>query len=123
MDYIGVVEAANNFDLAVEAAEHLGIGKKFLANDLQSNDAIHLPVSCLEHLAGPAFTETFQQEIRSQHEVGASPLEKLIRLIGGQPTALKQVAGQAARVGETSLQIGQDELIALRQVEESGLAD
>jgi hypothetical protein len=47
-----------------------------------------------------AFAQPVQNTVGTQEKIVATPLEKLIRLIGGEPAALDQIAGQDTGIGE-----------------------
>ena len=74
------------------------------------------------------FAKLFEEEVGTQEEFVAAPEEQLIDLVGSQPVALHQLAGQGLRVGEASEQ-GRRQLtklsrfqqaVRLEGVEESG---
>ena len=91
-------QLAEDLDLAVETADHLGIGEQLAANHFQGNGSPQVLVPGLEDLAGAALAEAFDQDIRTQQQTLTVVEKKLIDLVRGQPAALEQVAGQRPRL-------------------------
>src|SRR5262249_38221709 len=114
VDYVRVLELTDDLNFAIEAGDHVRIGKQLLPDQLQSNRAVHLLMLGLEHLAHSTFTAAFQEAIRTQHQVLSAALEQLIDLVCRQPTALQQLLTQSARVRKAFLERS-NELLLLRR--------
>ena len=67
--------------------DHFGVGKQLRADHLDGDDPLEQTVPRPEHLAGPAFAEAVEEDVRRQTEFRPSPVEELIDLIGREPAA------------------------------------
>jgi hypothetical protein len=76
----------------------------------------------LEHLPHAALAEPFEDDVLPQDEVVAAAEEDLVDLVGGEPAALQQFAGQGARLGEARLELARD-LVELRRGQQRQLAE
>ena len=85
-------------DFALEAAHDLRVGQQFLTDQLQGNDAVHVLVPGLEHLARAPFAQALQEQVGPHRQPGAASLKELIDLVRGHPATLDQLAGQDPRV-------------------------
>ena len=95
-DDVGMVELGGGADLAVEAAHGVGVVQPVLADELEGDDAAQLPVAGLEDLRPCRPRRAFQQDVGAEQQVAAAALEELVDLIGRQPAAADQLAGQGA---------------------------
>ena len=93
-DQVRMIELGCHADFAVKALDRLGMGQPFFANDLDGDGPVHELMAGLEHLSHAAFAQAFQQQVRSQHQLGAAPLENMVGLVGGQPAALHQLLSE-----------------------------
>ena len=103
-DDVGVVELRGGADLALEAADGVGVLQALLADDLDGDDAAELPVAGLEDGAHAALAEALQQDVGAEQQARALALEELVGLVRRQPPPTDQLAGQGARLGKGGLQ-------------------
>ena len=68
-DDVGVVELGGGADLAVEAANGVGVVQPLLADELQGDDLAELPVAGLEDLAHAALAQPLQQDVGAEQQV------------------------------------------------------
>ena len=100
VDDVGMVQRGGGPDLAVKAPHRSRVGQAIGLDHLERDDLAQLPVAGLEDLAHAPFPQPFQQHVVTKQEFLAPLLQELIDLIGGEPTAAEQLAGQRLRVGK-----------------------
>src|SRR5262245_58593700 len=108
MDDVGMVQLTEDLDFAVEACDYFGIGQQFLTNKFESHDAIHLLVPGFEDLTGAAFAEALQKNVRTNQQLGPSPLQQLIYLIWRKPAAPQEITSQGTRLRKARQDIAAD---------------
>ena len=116
----GCDSAAAARTLALEAAHGVGVVEPLLADELEGDDAAELPVAGLEDLAHAALAEPLQQDIGAEKKFLAAALEELVGLVGGQPVAADQLAGQGFGIGKARLQRRQ--FVQLRRLQQPVLS-
>jgi len=86
-----VCQLGGGTDLALEAADGVGVRQAILADDLQGDDAAEAPVAGLEDFSHAALAEPLQEDIGAEDEVVA--LQELVGLVRRQPAALEKGPG------------------------------
>src|SRR4029079_19382422 len=106
-DDIGVSELSDGAGLALEADVGVGPRHVLLANDLESDNAAEALMPRLEDCPHAALADALLDDVWAEDEIIGASLKDLVDLVGRQPAALHQLAGQPLRVGELSDEAGQ----------------
>ena len=81
-------------DLAFEAADGIGVGEAFLANDLEGDVAVHAAMAGLEDLSHAAFAEFLEEDILIEKEFWALAFPEHFDLQNGEPIAFNDLLGE-----------------------------
>ena len=81
-------------NLPLEAFDGVGIIETFFTDQFDGSNAAQVAMAGLENLTHAAFAQSFQQDIRSQDKLLASPQEQLIGLVGSEPASFNQLTSE-----------------------------
>jgi hypothetical protein len=98
VDDVRVGELADRLDLLVELPDRFRFREELFPDDSEGDGAVHQAVARLEDLAEHVVAEPFEDDVGRQDELIAGTLEEHVDLVGGEPLAFEQRAGEGAGI-------------------------
>src|SRR4051794_20635005 len=92
------MQLRGGLDLLVEAGDVVGTGELLLAEELESDDPLHVQMPGLEDLAHSALAEAVEKDVGANEQILALVCRDLRDLEASQPAALQDDPRQHLRI-------------------------
>src|SRR5262245_50856008 len=105
MHQIGMGELADRVNFALKTPNNLFVIQQVLPDHFQGDNPVHVLMAGLVNLAGSTLSDSLEDDVRADDQVGHSSLKDQVELIRREPSLLQQLLSQILGVLMIRLQM------------------